>query len=79
MAKTRAGFTKSSSSAKNNMKPLFLFDHRFCHPKFTPKNHSEDVYRDKKNLPVNLTYSRDHTLITDFVQLYFGEKWSEIV
>ena len=27
----------------------FLFNHRFRHPKYTPKNQSEGVYRDKKN------------------------------
>ena len=26
----------------------FLLDHRFCHPKYTPKNQSEGVYREKK-------------------------------
>lgn len=26
----------------------FLFDHRFCHAKYTPKNQSEGVYREKK-------------------------------
>ena len=28
----------------------FLLYHRFCHPKYTPKNQSEGVCRDKKNL-----------------------------
>ena len=48
LAKTRAGVTKSSSSAKNDMQLIFLLDNRFCHPKYTPKNQSEGVYRDKK-------------------------------
>ena len=34
----------------------FLFYHRFRHPKFSPKNQSEGVYRDKKNLPDLLLY-----------------------
>ena len=48
-AKTRAGFTKSSSSAKKDMKPIFLIDHRFRHPYYTPENQFEGVYRHKKN------------------------------
>ena len=49
------------------MKPIFLLDHRFCHAKYTPKNQSEGVYRDKKILQDLLLYSfmAKHNFIDD--------------